>query len=98
MPDINLLKITEAGRVVAIAKLEILDKDATLRNFYEALPGIVNGMVPSVINTMQVACSDIALASEVNCIGIEGNHSGIEIAGQMPQNGAGPNRATRRGH
>lgn len=102
MADIYLLRITEAGRVVAQAKLEVFDKEIALRNFYETLPQLLPNMTGAVIQIMQVACSDAELPGDIQGIGIDGNHTGLQITGQMPgpsSNGNGhsePNRMQRR--
>lgn len=97
MAEIYMMRITEAGRVVAEAKLEILDKEAAKRNFYETLPGLIPNGIGWLVQMMQLATGEADLPADFVGLQIAGNHSGIQLANEMPKNGhAGP--GPLRGH
>ena len=89
---VYLLRMTEAGRVVAEAPLIVYDKSVALRNFYEVLPQITAMVLPATISMIQAACAELSPSAPVVGVKIDGNHSGLQIAGSVPKvrtNGAG---------
>lgn len=92
MPDqkIFLLKIMEGTRCVAEAPLIVHEKGEALRNFYEQLPTIVQLAAPTMIAMVQMACGDKEPTAESVGIGLQGNHNGLVIGGQLPTNGHTP--------
>jgi len=87
--QIYVLRIMEGARCVAEAPLIIYDRDAALRNFYEALPPVVQMGAGAIIGAMQNACAEKPVYGFVG-LNLQGNHSGLQIVGELPRNGQAP--------
>lgn len=99
--EVKLLQITEAGRVVAEATLIIHDPTVALRTFYETMPNLIQAGAAPLVQAMQLASADAQPPDGKAVIQIDANHTGLTIAGQMPNTNGHmePNRAMRRaGH